>query len=146
MQFALNARPTQIPMRRHEQQLQIAILKWWSMAHRGLGVADERVLFHVPNGGKRSRVEGAIFKAMGVRAGIPDLLLLVPLRSTESQSNYAACGLAIELKAPGRKSATTDSQDEMHQLFCAAGWYVCVCDSFDSAITNITNYLLLCKQ
>lgn len=31
---------------------------------------------HSPNGGRRSRSEGGRFKAQGVRAGFPDLLIL----------------------------------------------------------------------
>lgn len=34
------------------------------------------VWFHVPNGGARSRAEAGIFKAMGVRAGMLDLVFL----------------------------------------------------------------------
>jgi hypothetical protein len=30
---------------------------------------------HVPNGGRRSKAEAGAFKAMGVRAGVPDLLI-----------------------------------------------------------------------
>jgi len=59
-------------MKRPEQKLQIAIGIW----------------FHVPNGGARTAAEGRIFKSMGVRAGVPDLIFLWDGR--------AAC---IELKA-----------------------------------------------
>ena len=34
------------------------------------------LLFHVPNGGSRSKREGARFKAMGVIPGVSDLILL----------------------------------------------------------------------
>jgi len=33
--------------------------------------------FHVPNGGLRSKREGAKFKAMGVKAGVHDLIILL---------------------------------------------------------------------
>jgi hypothetical protein len=36
------------------------------------------VFFHVPNGGKRSKTEGKRFKEMGVRAGVPDLVFILP--------------------------------------------------------------------
>jgi hypothetical protein len=32
--------------------------------------------FHCPNGGWRSRVEASILSGMGVRAGVPDLILI----------------------------------------------------------------------
>lgn len=38
-----------------------------------------RVLwFHVPNGGARSKTEAAIFKGLGVIAGVPDLVMIWP--------------------------------------------------------------------
>lgn len=33
------------------------------------------LFFHVPNGGKRTAAEGAKFKAMGVMAGVADILI-----------------------------------------------------------------------
>ena len=41
------------------------------LAARGCGFA-----FHVPNGGWRSPIEAAILKGMGVRAGVPDLIVI----------------------------------------------------------------------
>ena len=60
---------------------------------------DERLrrFHHSPNGGKRSKREGAVFRAMGVRAGFPDLIYPAPI------GGYA--GVAFELKtASGRLS------------------------------------------
>ena len=34
------------------------------------------LFFAVPNGGKRSKIEAAIMKGLGVRAGVPDLVIL----------------------------------------------------------------------
>lgn len=31
-------------------------------------------MYHVPNGGKRSKSEAARFRAMGVKAGVPDMI------------------------------------------------------------------------
>ena len=50
-------------------------------------------LFHVPNGGSRSKAAAGKLKAEGVKRGVPDYLL--PVRRGE----YV--GLAIELKASG---------------------------------------------
>ena len=50
----------------------------------------DAVWFHAPNGGGRSKVEAAIFKGLGVKPGVPDLIIL-----------YRGRCLAIELKAPG---------------------------------------------
>ena len=59
-------------MNRPEQALQIAACDFIEKAAPGL------LFFHPANGGARSKVEGAIFKAMGVRKGVPDLVILLP--------------------------------------------------------------------
>lgn len=57
--------------------------------------------FHPANGGSRSRAEAGIFKAMGVKAGVPDLVILwrTPLGPAHGY---------IEVKAG--KGKLTDSQ------------------------------------
>jgi hypothetical protein len=80
-----------------ESELQRAIIKWWSFAHRGLGVEDERMLYSVPNGGKRGLITACILKAEGARPGVPDLFLAVPRGGFH--------GFYLELKSPvGRPS------------------------------------------
>lgn len=56
--------------------------------------------FHVPNGGYRNPKEAAKFKAIGVRAGVPDLVIL--------PANGKAC--FIELKAD--KGNLTEPQQD----------------------------------
>ncbi|PKR55426.1 VRR-NUC domain-containing protein [Thalassospira marina] len=36
------------------------------------------IFFHPANGGVRSKAEGGIFKALGVKAGTPDLVFILP--------------------------------------------------------------------
>lgn len=52
---------------------------------------------HVPNGGKRARVEAAIFSGLGVKKGFPDLLIF------DRPARVAFHGAAIELKRRGRE-------------------------------------------
>ena len=63
-------------MEHKEDDLQMACVRWFDLQFSVLSWA----LFHVPNGGFRNRHEAARFKAMGVRSGVPDLLLLIPCR------------------------------------------------------------------
>lgn len=113
-----------------ETRIQIAVVKWWSLACKGYGL-DERVLFHVPNGGKRRKKEASILKAMGVRPGVPDLLLIVPRGNS--------VGLALEMKAPdGRVSKP---QQEMQTLFLAANWATAIAWSTQDGIDSICRYL-----
>lgn len=87
---------------------------------------------HVPNGGKRTKAEAARFKAVGVVAGFPDLMVIGPGKV-----------LFMELKAPRKrlksgaesqaKAETSDAQDAVLSLLSGAGWPVAVVRSIDEA-------------
>jgi hypothetical protein len=72
-------------MNREEQNTQIAAMRFLDAA-----LIPPAFAFHVPNGGKRTRVEAAILKAMGVKAGVPDVFVIAP-----------GTVVAIEMKAKG---------------------------------------------
>ena len=113
-----------------ETALHLAVVRWWDLAASGFGV-DRRALFHCPNGGRRGLREAKILKGLGVRPGVPDILVIVP--------RGGKAGLALELKAPdGRLS---DSQKEMLPLFEKNGWAICTAFSFDEAVGAITRYM-----
>lgn len=78
---------------RPEQGIQIAIVAFLRLA-----LPKPNVVFHCPNEGRRSEVEGGMLKRLGLLTGFPDLGLLIAGRL------YVA-----EVKAPGRD--TTDAQD-----------------------------------
>ena len=80
---------------------------------------------HVPNGGKRNAREAAKFKRMGVKAGIPDLLIF----NASAINDIYYRGLAIELKVKGGK--VRDNQIERLESFKKCGWFVAICWSFD---------------
>jgi hypothetical protein len=96
--------------KRPEQELQKQIARVLDTV-----LKPEVVWFHVPNGGKRSAVEGAIFKAMGVKPGIPDIIItwLGP---------DGPLVLAIELKAG--KGKPSDNQVIMMDRLSQCGWIV----------------------
>lgn len=68
---------------------------------------------------------------MGVTAGFPDLFLFYPVGIHN--------GLAIELKAPGRKP--TPEQLQIHDKLSACGYLVLVVRSLDSFKRLVTDYL-----
>ena len=78
----------------------------------------DAVWWHTPNGGKRTRAEAGKFKAMGVRAGFPDIAIL-----------WNGKLLVIELKAPGRPTRISDAQHAMSDRLIAAGatWRCVTC-------------------
>lgn len=89
------------------------------------------LMYHVPNGGKRSKSEAARFKRMGVKAGVPDIFLPV------ARGGYH--GLYIELKAlDGRPSA---EQMKFISAVTAQGYYAVVAYGGVKASEIIAAYL-----
>jgi hypothetical protein len=112
-----------------EEQLQIALFEFYA---RASGQIPELALaFHVPNGGVRHPATGARFKAMGVKPGVPDVLLPVP--------NGKYTGLAIEMKA-GKNQATDYQQWWLKQLQ-VCGWYTMVAHDWVPAAVTTLVYL-----
>lgn len=75
---------------------------------------------HPPNGGKRRPTEAIRLAAMGVQAGVPDLLIF-----TAPPSLPGVRGVAIELKVPhGRLSV---GQQQWLDALSACRWLVSVC-------------------
>jgi len=69
--------------------------------------------FHVPNGGLRAKGVAAELKAMGVRPGVPDILLPVAARGY--------IGLAIELKVGS--NTMSPEQAIWRERLLIAGWH-----------------------
>lgn len=88
-------------------------------------------LYHVPNGGKRGRVEAARMKGMGVRPGVSDYHLPIP--------RGAFHGLWLELKAPGNNP--TPLQDEWLSRMVRAGYAGYVVYGCEEAIAILQWYL-----
>lgn len=120
-----------------EDEEQIAVISWARlMACR---YPELNLLHHIPNGGLRSKREAAIFRAMGVTPGVPDLFL------PTARGGYH--GLYVEMKAlDGRVSA---AQREMMQSLGKQGYKCAVCYGADEAIREIESYLrggVLCSE
>lgn len=89
------------------------------------------LLLHIPNGGYRRPREAVLLKASGVRPGVPDLFLPVPI------GRYV--GLWIELKAPdGRVSAV---QSEFMERLVRMGYAGMVAYGWREAADGIESYL-----
>lgn len=119
--------------RRSEDTEQMSVMDWarWNQnAHPEL-----KLLHHCPNGGSRNKAEAVKLKQMGVKAGIPDLCLPVPM------GVYS--GLYIEMKYDtGRLE---DSQKKMLKALTAAGHYCTVCYGAEEAIRVLQEYINLKK-
>ena len=95
--------------RHQESELQRECVKWF----RAMYPEDALMLFAVPNGGGRSRIEAGIMKAEGVTAGVSDLLLL------EARGGWGA--LCIEMKTRDVGSRQRPSQKAWQEATERAG-------------------------
>ena len=113
-------------MNRPEQTLQRGVVQYLTLMEN----MGELSFFHVPNGGKRSKVEAAIFKGLGVRAGVSDLVLLFP----DARSAF------IELKSPGGKLSS--SQNQFRSQVEGLGFQFAVCDAVDDVEQFVRSMLM----
>lgn len=114
-------------MRHIEDQLQKACVRWFDLQYPRYS----KELVHCPNGGKRNAIEAAKFKQMGVRAGFPDLILLV--------SNRFYPFMGIELKtSKGRQS---EHQKEYEYEFSRIGAKYVVIRSLEEFIDIVNAYM-----
>lgn len=113
-----------------EDEEQMAVVEW---ARLQMGRWPElEWLYHIPNGGKRGKIEAARFKAMGVKAGVPDLCLPVPM------GRYH--GLYIEMKRREGGKLSSDQRRWIEGLR-ANGYCVWRCDGAQQAIAVLEAYL-----
>lgn len=105
-------------MRDIEHQHAVALVQWWAYFATSKKI-DPRLLFAIPNGGKRHPVVAIKMKLEGARAGVPDYFLAIPKKFPSGE--VQKCGLFIELKSPeGRPSK---AQEEMMDLLSKE--YIC---------------------
>ncbi len=114
-------------MRYLEEQLQRSCVKWFDLQHRRYSP----LLFHVPNGGHRNVVEARIFKGLGVRSGVADLILAVP--------NKHHPYLAIEMKAG--KGKQSENQKAWQEAAEGIGAKYVVVNDIDLFIETVNEYL-----
>lgn len=92
-----------------------------------------KLLFAVPNGGGRSKVEAAIMQGEGVTPGVSDLILLV------ARGGYN--GLCIEMKTEAKSSKQSENQEAWQKLVEAQGYKYVVCRSLEQFRSVINEYL-----
>lgn len=116
-------------MIKNEDQLQSALfLKCWNQLPH-----TRKLLFHVPNGGFRNKIEAAKFKTMGLVAGVPDLLLI-----------WGGKMYGIELKF--EKGRLSDNQKELHDIWKRQGIDVNVFNDIDQAFEYVKKITYICNN
>lgn len=119
-------------MKHVESQIQQSCFKWFRLQFPDLAM----LMFAVPNGGSRRRIEAMIMKAEGVTAGVADALFLY------QNSEYH--GLCIEFKtAKGRQQP---SQKLFQQAVEAQGFKYAIVRSVDEFIELVKNYVFVRRK
>lgn len=109
-----------------EEQQQILLLRW--IAHFPL---VSEALIAIPNGGKRGKYEAYRLKLQGVKAGVSDLFLAIPM--------HGKAGLWLEMKrADGKLTAL---QKKWLGLMELLGFAVVTAYSFEQAKQAIIDYI-----
>lgn len=116
-----------------EAQHQANVFKWSMQPSIRSRWPELRLLFHIKNE-ERSGVRAvAVDKAMGVKAGVPDLCLPV------ARGKYH--GLYVEMKT--EKGRTSDAQDWWGERLLEQGYFWEVCHGWESAVRVLEWYLSL---
>lgn len=109
--------------RRPEQELQQSIMQLLGIIYQAA------VAFHVPNGGWRSPIEAGIMKKMGVKSGVPDILIARP---------HGRMGW-IEVKAPG-SGRLSDNQKAVHEQLRKLGHSVHTVDGVQRVVELVEDW------
>ena len=116
-------------MNNREAQEQKTLFRWAAL-NENLH-PELKMMYHVPNEGKRSAASGAEMVRGGLKKGVPDVILPV------ARQGYH--GMVIEMKAD--KGKLTQDQKSWLRMFAKEEWKVMVCWGWDSAATAIAKYL-----
>lgn len=116
-------------MKKCEASEQMALISWCRLQKTKYPELD--LIFAIPNGGSRHKLEAVNLKKQGVKAGVPDLCLPVP------KGQYS--GLFIELKYG--KNKATEKQMEWIENLNKQGYKAVVCNGFEEARETIERYI-----
>lgn len=126
----LDLGPESATLTYHERAMQKAVVQYIDKIHPEVG----SLCFHVPlELLRRDDKSAALFHSVGARAGVADVVMLVP--------RGAYHGLVIELKTPPRRP--TDSQCNFLEAARTQGYAACWSDSLNTVLKLIDVYLKL---
>lgn len=122
-------------LRRDEDQVQMALVE-----RLRLQCPPEVIWFHCANAPK-SKIDGGRLKLMGMLAGVPDLVFIVP----QADSHPAVCFL--ELKRPAsidrRAGTMSDGQTKFAERASAIGVEVATAYTIDAAVRILAAWGIL---
>ena len=115
----------------HEEDGEQMTLMEWASLREGM-LPELKWLFHIPNGGKRNPREAGRLKAMGVKSGVSDLFLPVPMGKYH--------GLWIEMKRQDGGHTSADQKKWIEDMR-KNGYKAEVCRGWQEAARVIEQYL-----
>ena len=121
--------PAQIASSGTEHGHQAAVMQWVALEGR-VRFPGLEMIFAIPNGGDRKPHVAAALKAEGVKPGVPDMLLPLPV------GRYP--GLFIEMKRPN--GTVREEQDRWHRRLRGCGYAVVVAFDWIAAAKCMVDY------
>lgn len=125
-----------------EDHEQMRVVEWcktteWKIKKDGGKKLGLDLIFHIPNGSYRTKSEAAKLKNMGVKAGVSDLFLPIPVGELH--------GLWIEMKAPAgettKAGTVSKEQSKWLEMMELSGYGAAVAFGADEAISIIKEYM-----
>ena len=121
-------------LKRSEETEQICLMAWCRLNEKRY--PELALIYHIPNGGSRNKLEAIALKKQGVKAGVPDLCLPV------ARGEYH--GLYIEMKFG--KNKTTQFQDEWLAALQKQNYKAVVCYGAEEAMSILKDYLKIIQE
>ena len=109
---------------------QATLMNWAAM--REGKYPELRLLFHIPNEGKRSQSTGGRMVKEGLKKGVPDMMLPV------ARGDYH--GLFIEMKRQ-KGSRVSDEQKKWLAELVGQGYATAICYGWEAASECLVHYL-----
>lgn len=88
------------------------------------------LIFSVPNGGSRNKIEAVKLIRTGLLAGVPDLICLMPNKQI----------VFIEMKKR-KNGKLTKSQKLIFPIIQSLGFDILICEGFEEALNKFEKYL-----
>lgn len=116
-----------------ENQIQAAFFHWCALNEKKHPALS--LIFAVPNGSHKSPAARSLFKATGLKSGVPDVCC--PVRGSLRKRPYI--GLFLEFKS--KKGVLSETQKVWIEALQNAGHRVEICRDWVSAANVVNEYL-----
>ena len=116
-------------MNKHHEDYEQKLIFEWAAYYPVL-----RWLHAIPNGGKREPREAARLKAQGVKAGVSDIFLPLPMKG------YLGLYIEVKRRKQDGPSRVSDKQTKFQIDMRKQGYFCVVCYGANEAISIIKKY------